>query len=246
MEKQLNRLFEYFNIGLPLQPPPTPMTGLPSVEEDYEFANMLIRKEVDRRGFVIMTTDEKQGREIHDIIPIKGHEGDYSNEGSAYFPFHVEVPQYSLDDRPDYIMLFCVRSNPNAKTLAINFKAMYDMMDEDKKLLFSQPLFKAKYGVSFSMDEYFTTNILHNNGDITCDLAEMIGVNREGEEALEYLKLFISENYEKIVYEFNLKQGDFLLLDNKKCIHARNSFSDTVLYDGSQRWLKRVYLKFIK
>lgn len=109
VHKTSSKYFEHFHNIIAERIPRTPGTGLPSEDEDFPEGNVILRDEIKRRGFKIMTTEEKQGREIHDIIPIQGKEESYSNEGSNYFPFHVEVPHYPIQERPDAVILFCLR-----------------------------------------------------------------------------------------------------------------------------------------
>lgn len=243
-------LIEILSIGLGYDSPSTPMTGLPAADQDCLLSNELFEKLVEERGMVLMSTEEKEGRLIHDVIPIQGKEGDYSNEGSTFFPFHVEVPHYSLEDRPDYIMFLCVRGCKAARTLVIELDKLLpvlrsNMLPVDFKMLFTES-FSLRTGVSFGGKETHTTAILHNVGDevmITLDLAEMSGISSAAQKVLDKVKSLIDAFYLSIVTEIPTKRGDVLVFDNKRCIHARNNYSEAVVYDGTQRWIKRGYLK---
>jgi len=193
-------------------------------------------------GLEIMTTKEKQGRRIHDIIPIQGREDSFSNEGSGNFPFHVEVPHYNRYNRPDFVAFLCLRGLANAETLFIDTRELEACVSRELMALLRQPLFKIKHGVSFGDEKYTVTEIAHKDGIWTVDLAEMIGVNEDGEAALAGLKEIISRT-PSIIQSVTLRTGDFFIFDNLHFLHARKSWKEEVKYDGSQRWLKRVYLK---
>lgn len=240
-----NSFFVYANLHTAknIVAPPTPRTGLPTEEEDCLEANLMIKAIIKQLDYSIITTAEKEGREIHDIIPIKGKEADYSNEGSKYFPFHVEVPQYNLDERPDFLLLYCVRGNPFANTFVIAMDRLVQELPQEVVELMKQPLFEAQYGVSFGSKETFRTPIIHDNGLYTLDLAEMYGINAEAKEALKVIKDTIRSKFETVAYTVNLKQGDLIIIDNKRCIHARNDYSQYIDFGDNNRWLKRVYLR---
>ena len=235
---------------LPYDSPPTPMTGLPVEAEDCKKSNRLLHDLITKQGYTIMATEEKEGRLIHDVIPIQGKEQDYSNEGSSYFPFHVEVPHYAIADRPDAIAFLCVRGCAQAKTLLIDVAALNEVLKSnmtarDYALLF-EPIFYFKEGVSFGHRKEHCTAIFHetDNGlEATLDLSEMYGKTAEAGRVLNKITICIDNFYASLVTEVSLKRGDFLLFDNKKMVHARNNYSEAVVYDGTQRWLKRVYLK---
>ena len=242
----MRKIFEYFNIPQAFEVPPTPFTGLPNDAEDCIKANRLLMYEIKQRGYSIMTTSEKQGREVHDIIPIQGKEQSHSNEGAGKFPFHVEVPQMGAD-RPDVVVLYCVRGMARAETHLIAFQVLFALVKikypEVYKHLGSR-IFHCKYGASFNEQKEFTTEIMHYDGTGTLDLAEMFGRDPIATGVLNKLKEIIQEHWAEIVYTVNLKAGDFLFFDNKMCTHARGDFSVTLNYDGTQRWLKRCYLKY--
>lgn len=237
------KAFEYFNRPLQFIVAPTPKTGMPNPNEDCLPANNMLLQEVAFRGFDIITTSEKGGREIHDIIPIEGKQDSYSNEGSGTFPFHVEVPQLGFEDRPDVIVLFCLRSVGEAKTYLIPFEALFAHFTEEEKETAKQPLFKTTYSESFGEAKEFMTAIMHSDTEGTLDLAEMKGTTVESEVLLFNIGLIINKYFRELAYEVNLKAGDMLFFDNKKCTHARGNFKDAPNYN--QRWLKRCYLKRI-
>lgn len=238
-----DHLFEYFNRGDFGGIPPTPLTGLPSAAEDTIFVNSKIKAEVHRRGMTIITTSEKEGREIHDVIPIEGKTNDYSNEGSGFFPFHVEIPQAKIEDRPDYVMLCCLRGNPEAKTYVIDFSKLVDLLQPAEVELLKQPIFVGQVGSSYGKAEKYLTAVLSSEGDVTMHFGNMNGTDDEAIALFDKMQQLIKSHFKEIVHVFTLKANDYLLFDNKRCLHGRSAFFGTTAFDGSHRWLKRVYLK---
>lgn len=243
-------LFNYTRVNFKDPIPVTPMTGLPVYREDYLEANEILYSLIQRYGMHPIKTSEKEGRLIHDIIPIEGKEGDYSNEGSDYFPFHVEVPQFSMHQRPDFIILMCLRGYSAAKTYYIPAKKLIQVVQRELGQVFVSKLWEenyyANYGISFGDTQEFKCAILSGDKedpDITLDLAEMFGQNEEGSSVLNLLKKLIEAKFDELAYTFSLKSGDVLIFNNKKGVHARSNFKDQTVFDGSHRWLKRMYLK---
>jgi L-asparagine oxygenase len=46
---------------------------------------------------------------------------------------------------------------------------------------------------------------------------------------------------EDVRHEIQLQAGDLLVIDNRRCLHGRNSFVPR--HDGTDRWLERVYVR---
>lgn len=235
--------FSHYSNLFPDFIPLTPKTGLPDQDQDCPEANNYLMEEIKRYGLTAMSTEEKEGRLIHDIIPIEGKEESYSNEGSNYFPFHVEVPHYPMDKRPDYVILFCLRGTEGANTLLIEFEKLFDLLQTETRKQLHKLEFEFKIGESFKTEQRFFTEILHPNRHVTLDLAEMTGSTDEAREALNDIRKTIVLYKDILVTEVNLQKGDILIFNNKTCIHGRSDFINEIIYNGQHRWLKRAYLK---
>ncbi|MDE9566909.1 TauD/TfdA family dioxygenase [Xenorhabdus bovienii] len=45
----------------------------------------------------------------------------------------------------------------------------------------------------------------------------------------------------KQIMHVALSPGDALILNNRICLHGRSAISDTAKFDGTDRWLVRIY-----
>jgi L-asparagine oxygenase len=237
---ELYRIGEY-PVGY--ESPATPTTGLPNEGEDCHSSNFRVRQLVQEMGLTPLITEEKEGRMIHDIIPIENNADSYSNEGSGMFPMHVEVPHYDIETRPSFVLLYCVKGNPKAETHVLPVYKLLDKLSGSVLESMRKPIFEAKFGESFGNPQTYTTPLLHEDGRVTIDLAEMYGVDDEGRAVLEIVRKTIELYKNQMVQSVVLHRGQYIIFDNKRCLHSRSDFKNHVTYDGSQRWLKRVYLK---
>ncbi|MGW3692076.1 TauD/TfdA family dioxygenase [Streptomyces sp. NPDC005125] len=179
------------------------------------------------------------GRLVQDVVPVRGHEQAQTSMGSgAFLDWHVE--DAFTDDRCDYFGLFCVRGAPDARTVLSAIRNA--TLDAGCIEVLRQPRFVVRPDAG--------------HDDITADLtpaAVITGSPADPEvcydavyttphdaadqlaaEALERLKAALTAG----AVGHRLEPGDLLVVDNRRVVHARTSFS--ARFDGADRWLKRV------
>jgi L-asparagine oxygenase len=113
--------------------------------------------------------------------------------------------------------------------------------------MLTQPLFQLRAPYSFTQglpDRPWSRPVplIHNTETTTLafDLACGVrGTSPDAHEAIDALRQVVSRV--DLHRSFRLGAGDLLVVDNRKCAHARSRFE--ARFDGSDRWLQRVYVR---
>jgi len=180
------------------------------------------------------------GRLFHNITPNPNMEHEQSYAGSLVeLEFHTE--QHFHPYSPDFLLLYCLRSVPDAKTFFSSVREVLPELDEK----YIDRLFEANFKTG--IDHVFG-NISTKKGNgpllpvlygdrfdpfLRYDQDLMIGVTLEAQEALEALQKAL----EKVKKSVCLKPGELLIVDNRRAVHGRSVF--TPKFDGKDRWLQR-------
>jgi Fe(II)/alpha-ketoglutarate-dependent arginine beta-hydroxylase len=197
---------------------------------------------------------QQDGRLIHDVFPIQGHEnGPLGSSSETPLTWHTEDAFHPL--RADFISFACLR-NPSRTATTIGYADSLDLPDETKTVLF-QPRF------SIRPDE---SHLAENNSVIDLEkfalidkmraepdpVAVLFGdpeqpyiradpyfmtVRPDDQEARWALDQLIGEMDQRM-FDLQLESGDFCFLDNFRVVHGRNPFRPR--YNGTDRWLKRL------
>ncbi|HEX7185404.1 MAG TPA: guanitoxin biosynthesis L-enduracididine beta-hydroxylase GntD [Thermoanaerobaculia bacterium] len=210
-------------------------------------------------GECIGWSTQQDGHIVHDILPIKGHEGEQLGSGSEQLLWwHCEDAFHPF--RGDYLGMLCLRNPDRVPT---TFASIQDVRVDPKDLAL---LFEAHYVLR--PDE---SHLKKNKGDT--DIDEVLGASYKkieqmnstpdkiavlygdprapyiridpyfmdpvtdhprAQEALKNLIRAIEGRLRDIV----LEAGDFCFIDNFQAVHGRKPFR--ARYDGNDRWLKRI------
>ncbi|MGA8117711.1 MAG: arginine beta-hydroxylase, Fe(II)/alpha-ketoglutarate-dependent [Actinocatenispora sp.] len=200
---------------------------------------------------------QQDGRVIHDVLPIAGHEHEQLGTGSEeVITWHTEDAFHPF--RGDYLLLGALRNHERAATTVSELDVSL-LSDEDLDTLF-EPRFR----------------ILPDNSHLPQHNAETAGHTREsfelitrmrddptpvpilyGSRSAPYLCLdpyFMPEivadeparralanlvaALDKTLGDLVLAAGDYLVVNNHRAVHGRRPFK--ARFDGSDRWLKRM------
>jgi Fe(II)/alpha-ketoglutarate-dependent arginine beta-hydroxylase len=197
---------------------------------------------------------QQDGRLIHDVLPIKGHENEQLGSSSeSPLTWHTEDAFHRL--RGDFISFACLR-NPDAAATTIGYVDSLDLPDEVKAILFQQ-----RFGIRPDESHLPKNNSgsdsakFANIGKLQTDpdnIAVLFGdpeqpyiradpyfmtVRFDDQEARFALDQLVSQMEEQI-FDLQLKSGDFCFLDNFRVVHGRKPFK--ARHDGTDRWLKRL------
>lgn len=210
-------------------------------------------------GEPIAWATQQDARLVHDILPIKGHEGEQLGSGSEQLLWwHNEDAFHPF--RGDYLAMLCLR-NPNG--VATTFASLEEIDLEPRHLdLLFEPHYTIRpdeshleknRGAAVATDvvlerSYETIARLNDapepvpvlSGDrrspyLRIDPYFMARVeNAAAQSALDALVSAIDAKLGDLV----LAPGTFAFIDNFKAVHGRKPF--VASFDGRDRWLKRV------
>jgi Fe(II)/alpha-ketoglutarate-dependent arginine beta-hydroxylase len=197
---------------------------------------------------------QQNGRLIHDVLPIKGHENEQLGSSSeAVLTWHTEDAFHAF--RGDFLSFACLR-NPYAAATTIGYADSLDLANAAKDVLFKERFIinpdeshlpknnSAADAVIFSVIDEVRANpqpvaVLFGDRDrpyIRADPYFMSVAPGDG-EARYALDQFVKEMDDKMV-DLRLESGDFCFIDNFRVVHGRKPFK--ARHDGTDRWLKRV------
>lgn len=210
-------------------------------------------------GEPIAWSTQQDGAVVHDIAPIKGHQGEQLGSGSKEeLTWHTEDAFHPF--RGDYLGMMCMR---NPDRIPTTF-APIDISELDEETL--GLLFEPHYTIRPDESHLRKNRVAETNGDQFLEAAhdridemntrpEKIPVlfgNRErpycrldpyfmdppanegARRALDKLTALIDEKLEDLV----LQPGDVCFIDNFQAVHGRRAFK--ARFDGTDRWLKRI------
>jgi Fe(II)/alpha-ketoglutarate-dependent arginine beta-hydroxylase len=215
-------------------------------------------------GDVIGWSTQQDGRIVHDIFPIQGHEHEQLGSGSEeLLTWHTEDAFHPF--RGDYLGLMCLR-NPDSVPTTFASLARVRLTPEQVRLL-SEPHFTIRPDESHlaknrgqknghSPEEEALLQRAYAKIDQMWSAPEKIPVFSGGAES-PYIRLDpyfmdpVRDNDEaqaaldelirqvdQVIEDHALAPGDFIFVDNYKAVHGRKPFK--ARFDGTDRWLKRV------
>jgi Fe(II)/alpha-ketoglutarate-dependent arginine beta-hydroxylase len=208
-------------------------------------------------GDCIGWATQQDGRVVHDILPIRGHEGEQLGSSSEQLLWwHNEDAFHPF--RGDYLAMMCLR-NPDAVATTFAHFADLPLTEEEIDLLFEPhytirpdeshlPKNRANPdgdpAVSYEQIEQMNTRpekIAVLSGDRRSPYVRLdpyfmdpVEDNERAQAALDALIRAIDNRIE----DCNLEAGDFCFIDNFKAVHGRKPFK--ARFDGNDRWMKRI------
>ncbi|WP_037971974.1 arginine beta-hydroxylase, Fe(II)/alpha-ketoglutarate-dependent [Streptosporangium amethystogenes] len=214
-------------------------------------------------GDVFGWATQQDGRIMHDVLPIKGHENyEIGSNSLQHLSWHTEDAFHPC--RGDYVALMCLK-NPDAVATMICDAADLDWSSLDVAALF-EPEF-----TQMPDNSHQPQNARQSTGDPVVDRLRirsfeliqswnddpvkrpiLFGDNVDPYMALDpyhmktegwserSLRAFeaLCAQIEAKMRDVRLRPGDLVFVDNFRAVHGRRSFQ--ARYDGSDRWLKRL------
>jgi L-asparagine oxygenase len=196
-------------------------------------------------GHVFGYSGEKDGEMVHQIAPVRGREKAASNEGSgADFGPHSECG--GLPIIPTYLSLYCLRADSanTAATFLVHALDVVKHLDGETIAALSKPHFQMRVPESFGGVDVWSEAkpILRGSlelPEVWYNRDAMRATTAEAQPALAKLSALTADP--SVQHAIVLQPGELVLLDNRKTMHGRQPF--TPRYDGTDRWLHRVYLR---
>jgi Fe(II)/alpha-ketoglutarate-dependent arginine beta-hydroxylase len=232
-------------------------------ENDIVEEDMLLLLLGSLLGEPIGWSTQQDGRVVHDILPIRGHENEQLGSGSEEpLTWHVEDAFHPY--RGDYLGMLCLRNPDGVPTTFAPLSSV--RLTPDQVAILSYPHFTIR------PDE---SHLPKNRGDRSDRSPEEDAVLRRayarierqwssperipvlfGDPRAPYVRLdpyFMDPPEDPVAQatldEFTrqiddaledqvLQPGDFCFIDNFQAVHGRKPFR--ARYDGTDRWLRRI------
>ena len=214
-------------------------------------------------GEVFGWATQQDGRIMHDVLPIKGHEHyELGSNSLQHLSWHTEDAFHPC--RGDYVALMCLKNPDGVATVVC------DAGDLDWSTLDVDALFEPEF-TQMPDNSHRPENAAQSTGDPTVDRLRARSfaliqswndnpVKRPvlfGDRHTPYLALDpyhmrtdgwperslrafqgLCDQIETHMKDVVLRPGDCVFIDNFRAVHGRKSFR--ARYDGSDRWLKRL------
>jgi Fe(II)/alpha-ketoglutarate-dependent arginine beta-hydroxylase len=214
-------------------------------------------------GDVFGWATQQDGRIMHDVLPIRGHEHyEIGSNSLQHLSWHTEDAFHPC--RGDYVALMCLR-NPDGVATVVS-----DAADLEWSTLDVDALFEAEF-TQMPDNSHRPENASESTGDPAVDRLRarsfaliqswnddpvkrpvLFGDRHDPYMTLDpyhmrmegwperHLRAFraLCDQLEANMKDVALRPGDCVFVDNFRAVHGRKSFR--ARYDGSDRWLKRL------
>ena len=181
--------------------------------------------------------EETSRHVMYDIYPVRGHEESRSFVNSRKeLSFHSDGSARP-DLSPDYVLLYCIRSDPDAVNLVADLDLVLCELPASQIDALMRPIFK--HLVSQSPERYDVKPILFaEKSELTVkyDEENVTGLNEEAIIAQNML----NDRIRRVAFKVRNTENSLLIIDNRRCLHARTSF--TPRFDGLDRWIKGAFV----
>lgn len=241
----------------------------PAHWRDSQFASPAFAQEIffllvgSALGDVFGWATQQDGRIMHDVLPIKGHEHyELGSNSLQHLSWHTEDAFHPC--RGDYVALMCLKNPDQVET------NVCDAADLDWSTLDVEALFEPEF-TQMPDNSHQPQNTAQSTGDLTVDRLRqrsfaliqswndapvkrpvLFGDRHQPYMALDpyhmktegwserSLRAFqgLCDQIETSMRGVALRPGDCAFIDNFRAVHGRKSFR--ARYDGTDRWLKRL------
>ncbi|MFE6285173.1 TauD/TfdA family dioxygenase [Streptomyces sp. NPDC057877] len=240
------------NLPLDDDLPPTPADGGPATAKPGFVAEGVLLGLTGLLGEPIGVLTEKDGRLVHDVVPVQRGARAQTNQGSAVFlNFHSDITydtigRYDLAN-PDFLVLNCLRGAPDddAVTYYADARDICRHLPEPVVDTLRSPLFRLNAPGSYT--QAHGTEVLSEPVPVVSGAARFpeIAVSANGTRPLtrgaEAALTALQDACRDTADAVRLRPGEALLINNRKGVHARSTFR--ARYDGTDRWLQRTYIR---
>lgn len=233
--------------NLPIDGPavPTPVEGAVHDWSGVSSATVLQLAVVSWIGDVIAYADEKEGRLVQDVVPVRGAEERQENSGSVLLELHTENGFHPF--KPDYLTMLCLRPDHDrmALTTSASIQRAQPLMSARALDILRRPDFRIRVSSSFGGGAQVGAAIpalrvpvlsrSRVRPELVADFHAMDPIGPAAAAALAELR----EALMAVMVGSVLDAGDLMIVDNRVAVHGRTSFRPR--YDGSDRWLRRCF-----
>lgn len=197
---------------------------------------------------------QQNGRLVHDVVPIRGHEHEQLGSSSEMpLTWHTEDAFHPL--RGDFLSFACLRNPYGAATTVGHADrldlpaAVRDVLFEKRFMIRPDEAHMAKNNTVKDAGTFVEIERMQHSPD---PVAVLFGDReepyiradpyfmtvRDGDhEARAALDELVKE-MDEVISDLVLDSGDFCFIDNFRVVHGRKPFK--ARHDGTDRWLKRI------
>lgn len=197
-------------------------------------------------GSMVAYEAEGGGRLFQDMVPSRAAATTQTSLSSA-IELQVHTEQAFSDLRPDYLSLACLRGDPCASTFIITAKEIANRFTPEEVNLLREPRWTTTIDASFlGQGHDFEAGmvrgpmpILYGAPDdpfMIFDQDLMRGTDQVAQDLLQrVISVYLDGRS-----AYTLRQGDALMLDNKRAAHGRSDF--IARFDGTDRFVIRSFV----
>jgi Fe(II)/alpha-ketoglutarate-dependent arginine beta-hydroxylase len=232
-------------------------------DNDTRSEDMLLILLAALLGEPIAWSTQQDGRVVHDLLPIKGHEKEQVGTGSEeLITWHVEDAFHPY--RGDYLGMMCLRNPDRVPTTFAPISKV--ALTEEELAVLSTPHFiirpdnshlpkNAGDGAGRTPEEEALVRRAYSKiermaehperipvlfGDLKTPYVRMDPYFMDAPEDPEVHAVFeaLQRKVDAALEDRALDPGDICFIDNFQAVHGRKPFKAN--YDGNDRWLKRI------
>ncbi|MFB7631989.1 TauD/TfdA family dioxygenase [Streptomyces sp. NPDC056149] len=228
------------NLPIHAELPATP-TALGSVQRAATTAAGAIAMVLLQLGEVVAYRSEKSGALVQNVVPVAGQERQQSNAGSVRLQMHTENAFHR--NRPDYLGLLCLRTDPtgDARLCTASVRRALPMLSGEARRTLFEERFMTEAPPSFGGSGSVPPPVhallrgAPEDPDVLVDFNATHALDDGARRAMAEL----NAAFERATHALDLTAGDLAVVDNRLVVHGRTSYAPR--YDGTDRWLHRVY-----
>lgn len=220
--------------------PPTPLTPADAGEATPE-SHITLRTWGASYGFCLGYKQEQGGRLVQNILPNpKTETQQISTSSKVRLAMHTETSFHPY--RPSYVMLLCLRGDPNAITTVAGWQDIMRRLSLQTIRTLAEPRFVTTIDDSFRLngepDRDIPISVIYElpNGAWALRYDELLTRGIDDGASLALAEL--TATCEQVSHDVVLRTGDLLILNNAVSVHGRKPF--TPRYDGTDRWIQRM------
>jgi L-asparagine oxygenase len=186
------------------------------------------------------------GAMVQDVRPAKTHESEASSRGRVRLDLHTDDVFLDPPSRPEFIALLGVRNSDRIPTELVRLDDVVQDLNAETLAALSRSQFSFGCPPSFDVDDRAALRtrprpILRGGAEggfevgLPASTTEPTATAEpDASKHLQCLKAAIAAAPHRA---FTLEAGEILIFSNSRCLHGRPPVV------GSERWLKRVYLR---
>lgn len=182
------------------------------------------------------------GRIVQNMVPVRKMEFTQTSQSSTgMLDWHCE--DSFRDDRCDYAGLLCLRGDPSGASKYAQVKDV--QLAPDVMATLREPRFHVRPDPAHVLPGDTPMRPLaiisgsESAPEIAYDTHHLEPIDAADEGAAEALRE-LGARLDEVAISHVMEQGDLLLFDNKRVVHARTPF--TARFDGTDRWLMRTMI----